>query len=253
MNPILKYILKNGLRDRLYLGLLIFIALAFAVSIFLGSTMMVEQNQSSIAYTLGTSRTILSLGMILFVCINVARAFDNKEIEFILSKPISREQFILGYLLGFFIANLLILLPIISAVLLVFKVDKTGALYWFLTTLSENLIVISFALLSSLILKNSFSAILASFGFYAISRLMGMFVMTIDFTDELTTVKHGELGMALKILSVIFPRLDLFSQSSWPIYGVKDDMVLWVIFFQSTIYLPLMIFMAFHDFKKKQF
>lgn len=210
MNPILKYILKNGLRDRLYLGLLIFIALAFAVSIFLGSTMMVEQNQSSIAYTLGTSRTILSLGMILFVCINVARAFDNKEIEFILSKPISREQFILGYLLGFFIANLLILLPIISAVLLVFKVDKTGALYWFLTTLSENLIVISFALLSSLILKNSFSAILASFGFYAISRLMGMFVMTIDFTDELTTVKHGELGMALKILSVIFPRLDLF-------------------------------------------
>ena len=82
---------------------------------------------------------------------------------------------------------------------------------------------------------------------------MGMFVMTIDFTDELTTVKHGELGMALKILSVIFPRLDLFSQSSWPIYGVKDDMVLWVIFFQSTIYLPLMIFMAFHDFKKKQF
>lgn len=243
----------NGLRDRLYLGLFIFIFIAFTVSIFLGSTMMVEQSQSSIIYTLGTSRTILSIGMILFVCINISRAFDNKEIEFILSKPISREQFIIGYLLGFFIANLLILLPIYFGVLLIFKVNKIGALYWFLTTLSENLIVISFALLSSLILKNSFSAILASFGFYAISRLMGMFVMTIDFADDISFSKHGDLGMAMKILSVIFPRLDLFSQSSWAVYGVSDSFILWVIFFQSTIYLPLMIFMAFHDFKKKQF
>ena len=105
MNSILKYILKNGLRDRLYLGLFISIAVAFAVSIFLGTTMLAEQNQSSIAYSLATIRTILSIGMILFVCINVSRAFENKEIEFILSKSISREKFILGYLLGFFIAN----------------------------------------------------------------------------------------------------------------------------------------------------
>ena len=85
MNSILKYILKNGLRDRLYLGLFISIAVAFAVSIFLGTTMLAEQNQSSIAYSLATIRTILSIGMILFVCINVSRAFENKEIEFILS------------------------------------------------------------------------------------------------------------------------------------------------------------------------
>jgi ABC-type transport system involved in multi-copper enzyme maturation permease subunit len=253
MKSILKYILKNGLRDRLYLGLFIAIAMAFAVSIFLGTTMLIEQNQSSIVYSLATTRTILSIGMILFVCINLNRAFENKEIEFILSKSISREKFVLAYLAGFFIANFLILLPITTLIYLIFPINKLGLLFWFLTTLSENLIVISFALLSSLILKNSFSAILASFGFYAISRLMGMFVMAIDIPEDYTSVAQGGLASALKILSILFPRLDLFAQSSWGIYGVKDNVVLLIIFFQSIIYLPLMIFMAFHDFKKKQF
>ena len=131
MKSILKYILKNGLRDRLYLGLFISIAVAFAVSIFLGTTMLVEQNQSSIVYSLATTRTILSIGMILFVCINLNRAFENKEIEFILSKSISREKFVLAYLAGFFIANFLILLPITTLIYLIFPINKLGILFWF--------------------------------------------------------------------------------------------------------------------------
>lgn len=253
MKSILRYVLANGLRDRLYLGLFLSILIALALSIFLGSTMLVEQNQSSAVFALSTARTILSCGMILFVCINVARAFDNKEIEFILAKSISREKFILAYLMGFFIANFLILMPIAIIVLSVFSINKVGLLLWFLTTLFENIIVITFALLGSLILKNSFSAILASIGFYAISRLMGMFVMAINLPNDLSSHKQSNIEIALKIISVAFPRLDLFSQSSWVIYGIKDSSILYVIAMQSIIYAPLMVFMAFHDFKKKQF
>ena len=83
---------------------------------------------------------------------------------------------------------------------------------------------------------------------------MGMFVMAINIGDAIDLEKTKDsLGMGLKILSVIFPRLDLFSQSSWAIYGIGDNSFLQIIFIQSIIYLPLMIFMAFHDFKKKQF
>jgi len=253
MRQILFYILKNGLRDRLYLGLFIVLTISLAISVFLGSTMMVESNISSIIFGLAISRTVVSLGMILFVCINISRAFDNKEIEFILSKSISREQFVIGYLGGFFVASILIISPLTLLIAVIYKINYLGLFYWFISTLLENLIVICFAVLSSLILKNSFSAILASLGFYAISRLMGMFVMTIDFTDEVSKANHGDLGMALKILSIIFPRLDLYSQSSWPVYGDWNDSILLIILFQSLIYLPLLIFMSFHDFKKKQF
>jgi hypothetical protein len=80
-----------------------------------------------------------------------------------------------------------------------------------------------------------------------------MFVMAIDMPEDYSSISQGGLASALKILSVLFPRLDLFAQSSWAIYGIKENVVLLIILFQSIIYLSLMIFMAFHDFKKKQF
>ncbi len=253
MKSILKYILLTGIRDRLYLGLFITLIASFSISIFLGSTALAEQQQTTAAYIAGSSRVILSIGMILFVCLNLNRAFENKEVEFILSKAISREQFVLGYLAGFFIAAFLIFIPLISAILIVTQSNKFGLLMWSATLLSELMIVISFSLLSSLILKNSFSAIMASFGFYIISRLMGVFVLAIELPQDFTQAKNHALATGLKFFSALFPRLDLFGQSEWLNYGVTDFGNLKVILWQSLIYIPLMIFMSFHDFKKKQF
>lgn len=257
MKSILKYILLSGTRDRLYLGLFISLIVTFSLSIFLGSTALVEEQQMTTVYIGGLSRAVLVVGTILFVCLNINRAFENKEVEFILSKAISREQFILSYLAGFFIAVLLIIIPLVIAMLIVTQANKFGLLIWSLSLLSELMIMISFALLASLILKNSFSSIMATLGFYIISRLMGMFVMAINLpakvTSETFELSSRSFGLALKLLSVVFPRLDLFGQSEWLNYGVTDFSNLKIILFQSLIYIPLMIFMAFHDFKKKQF
>jgi ABC-type transport system involved in multi-copper enzyme maturation permease subunit len=253
MKSILKYILLAGIRDRLYIGLFITLAASFSLSIFLGSTSFVEAQQTTAAYIAGSSRAILAIGMILFVCLSVARAFENKEVEFIISKSISREQFILSYIIGFFVAAFLIFIPLVTAILIVTKANKLGLLIWSASLLSELMIIISFSLLASLILKNSFSAIMASFGFYIISRLMGMFVLAINLPQDIAQAKSHLLGASLKFLSALFPRLDLFTQSEWLSYGVSEFSNLKIILIQSLIYIPLMIFMAFHDFKKKQF
>ena len=256
MKSILKYILLSGTRDKLYLGLFISLIIAFSLSIFLGSTAMVEQQQMTTAYISGLSRGVLVIGTIIFVCLNMNRAFENKEVEFMLSKAISREHFILSYLIGFFVSILMILIPLIVAIFFVTKADKFGLLMWSLSLLSELMIVICFSLLASLILKNSFSSILASLGFYIISRLMGMFVMAINLPKSVSTnieFSTQSFSTILKFLSAIFPRLDLFGQSEWLTYGISDFWNLKVILVQSLIYIPLMIFMAFHDFKKKQF
>ncbi len=256
MKSILKYILLSGTRDKLYLGLFISLIIAFSLSIFLGSTAMVEQQQMTTAYISGLSRGVLVIGTIIFVCLNMNRAFENKEVEFMLSKAISREHFILSYLIGFFVSILMILIPLIVAIFFATKADKFGLLMWSLSLLSELMIVICFSLLASLILKNSFSSILASLGFYIISRLMGMFVMAINLPKSVSTnieFSTQSFSTILKFLSAIFPRLDLFGQSEWLTYGISDFWNLQVILVQSLIYIPLMIFMAFHDFKKKQF
>ena len=78
MKSILKYILLTGIRDRLYAGLFITLIASFSLSIFLGSTALTEQQQMTSAYIAGSSRAILAIGMILFVCLNINRAFENK-------------------------------------------------------------------------------------------------------------------------------------------------------------------------------
>lgn len=253
MNSILRYILLTAIRDRLYIGLFVALVASFSFSIFLGTTALVEQQQTTAAYVAGSSRAILAIGMILFVCLSVSRAFENKEVEFIISKAISRQRFVFAYLAGFSFAALLVFLPLILAIFAITNSNNFGLLIWAISLFFELMILISFALLSSLILKNSFSAIMASFGFYIISRLMGVFVMAIDLPQDFAQTKNHFFAATLKILSAVFPRLDLFGQSSWLSYGVSDFGNLWLILLQTAIYLPLMIFMAFHDFKKKQF
>lgn len=253
MLPIIKYILLTGLRDKLYLGIFITLLAAFSLSIFLGSTVLIEANQTTAAYIAGTSRAVIIVGMILFVCLSINRAFANKEVEFILAKNISREQFILSYLIGFLLTAIMIILPLIIAILTVVKVDKIGIITWSLSLFAEMWIVISFAILTSLILKNPFSSILATLAFYLISRLMGIFVLAISLPQDLIQVKNSLLPSILKIISLAFPRLDLFTQSDWLAYGVTDFSRIKIIALQSLIYIALMLFMAFSDFRRKEF
>lgn len=253
MNSITKYILKNALRDKIYLGIFLVLIVSLGLSVFLGSASLVEEQANTSVYLAGSYRIIIAIGMILFVCLSIGKAFENKEIEFILSKSISREGIIFSYLIGFFIVNLLISIPSFLVIAIIGKINYSGFFLWAVSIILENLILISFTLLASLILKNSFSAIFASFAFYLISRLMGIFVLAIDIPKNFIDAKNHILATLLKFLSVAFPRLDLYAQTSWIVYGVEKINNIEIVFWQFIIYLPLLIFMSFHDFKKKQF
>jgi ABC-type transport system involved in multi-copper enzyme maturation permease subunit len=253
MKSILKYIMLTAIRDRLYIGLFLTLITSFSLSIFLGTTALVEKEEMATSYIAGSTRIILAIGMILFVCLSVNRAFENKEVEFIISKSISRQKFILAYIFGFFLVSLAIFLPLITTILIFTGNNKLGLGIWSLSIFFELLILISFCLLASLILKNSLSSIMAGLGFYILSRMMGLFVLTINLPQNLSEVKGHFFKSVLKIISFAFPRLDLFGQTEWLIYGIKDFSNVKIIVIQSLIYIPLMIFMAFHDFSRKQF
>ncbi|MCE3255372.1 MAG: hypothetical protein K0R25_866 [Rickettsiaceae bacterium] len=254
MGSILKYILLTAIRDRLYVGLFIILLAAFGISSVLGGSTLVEQTQSKMVYMAGFARMIFAIGMILFVCFYTRKTFDNREVEFILSKSISRHSLIFAYLLGFTLVALLIILPL--AILLFFmKANLVGLAYWILSLVCEAMIIITFCLLSSLILKSAVSSVLASLGFYTLSRMMGFFVLTIKIPEGLSDINSWDrtLKAVLKAISVAFPRLDLFGKSEWLIYGVTNFTDIYITFGQSLIYIPLMIFMAFYDFNRKQF
>lgn len=254
MKAILKYILLTAARDWLFIGLFISVMACAGISFFLGSTALSEQNMMQLAFISGATRLILVIGMILFICFHIRRSFENREIEFIISRPISRSTFLFAYFFSFLVLSLLLLLPIVALIYILFRPDFVGVLGWGLSVFCELVLLSTFSILASLILKSAVSAVLGCFGFYIISRIMGYAVSTIIIPAQLNNVNFNvSLEIILKALSSLLPRLDQFAQSKWLVYGSMDisDVSFFVI--QSVIYVSLILFMSIHDFSKKQF
>jgi ABC-type transport system involved in multi-copper enzyme maturation permease subunit len=229
--------------------------MAYGFSVFVGTTALVEQSQMAMAYFAGSSRIILVIGMIVFVCFHVRRAFDNREVESILSKPISRTQFVVAYWLGFSLLAILVSFPAILILQLLNKPDFIGLLYWASSLILEISIIVAFTLLASLIMKSAVSSVMASFAFYLVSRLMGFFVAAMDSPTSMmgNGLINKVLQFILEIISTVIPRLDLFAKSEWLIYGVTKQNDLWIFPAQSLVFILLMLSICVFDFKRKEF
>lgn len=255
MKTILRYTLLTASRDWLFMGLAVIILMAYAFSLFVGNTALVEQSQMSLAYFSGSSRIIVVTGLIVFVCFHVRRSFENREIEAILSKPISRSTFVVSYWLGFSLLALLATLPILVLLALMFHPNLIGLILWGVSLALEIALVSAFAMLASLMMKSAVSSVMASFAFYLISRLMGFFVAAMDNPNSLMGgEKYGwVLEGILKIISTVIPRLDMYAKSQWLIYGVEGQADVWVFPAQSIVFIGLLLAVAVFDFRRKQF
>ncbi len=255
MKTIIRYTMITASRDWLFIGLGLIIFMAYGLSVFTGSTALVEQQQMSLAYFAGSSRIILVTGLIVFVCFHVRRSFENREIESILSKPISRSEFVISYWLGFAILAFIAVIPVVIIIALLQTPDILGLLYWGISIGLEISIIVAFALLTALIMNSAVSAVLSCFSFYLISRLMGFFMIAMDNPGSL--MGTGQWGWLLEYvmqaISMIIPRLDMFAKSQWLIYGVENQADLWIFPAQALVYIPLILAVAIYDFKRKQF
>lgn len=255
MKTIIRYTLLTASRDWLFIGLCSIILLAYGFSVFVGTTALVEQAQMSLAYFAGSSRIILVTGLIVFVCFHVRRAFENREVESILSKPISRTKFVISYWIGFSILAFLTTIPTIAIIYILNSPDLVGLLYWSVSFILEIALVIAFALLCSLIMSSAVSSVMATFAFYLSARLMGFFIAATDSPTSL--MGAGKLGQVLEYIlqavSMIIPRLDMFAKSEWLIYGVEGQNDLWIFPVQSLVYILLLLAIAVFDFRRKQF
>lgn len=254
MQPIIRYLLITAKRDWLFIGLMILVLVAAAMSLFLGSNALSEQQYMQIAFLSGSTRLILVIGMVLFICFHIRRSFDNREIEYNLSRPISRNQFVYAYFLGFALLAAIITIPVIIILFIFFNIKLQIGILWSLSLLFEMLIMSSFAILASLILRSAVSAVLACFCFYFISRIIGLAVSTIIIPKQLSHLSVTTLMESfLKMISIFLPRLDLFAKSKWLVYQEADLYLFKVILIQTIIYIGLILAMSLIDFRKRQF
>lgn len=253
-----KYILTAAIRDKLLWGIAAMSILGVCLSIFSGSAAIVEQNQFILTYMAGGLRIIALLGLTLFTIFYVRRSFDSRDVEFLLTRPISKVSFVGSHVLAFSILTIVsgIFISLIMSVV-AYHYDVHSSFYlWSFGITFELMIVVNVAFFFSMVLSSPVTAGMATFGFYILARLMGQLLSILHHNPNPDTIQGyvmNGLGHLFSVISVIFPRLDLLAQTSWLIYG-GGTFSSWIfIVVQGFAFLSLAGVATWLDLRRRQF
>lgn len=149
--------------------------------------------------------------------VQVPREIEKRTIFNVISKPISRSEFVTGKLLGVFITVALTLailfVEIFSLVLIYFKTADLGIFYVMLADLAEMSVIASFAVLISLFfspLVNGSFCLLAFFVFHAKGLQLQKIASSSPFPTKLVAL----------VLYYLLPNLENFNLSDLVAHGV---------------------------------
>lgn len=251
LRPLMAYLLRSAFGDRLLAVLALAILAGAAIAAFIGSTALVEKGELTTVYAASAVRYVVVVCLVLFTCFHVRRTFDSREVDLLLSRPVSRFGFVLAEVAS------LVLLAGMGAVLAGFAVAAAGrpelaALgLWTLSLMVEAAIVATAALFFALMLSSGVAAALACLGFYVLARLIGLLGGI--------AAAHGGSGPAgwltdqvVLLLGLVLPRLDLLARTSWLVHGADGEVAgLGLIFAQSALYLVVLTAAACIDFERR--
>ena len=249
---LIRYVITAAIRDKLIIGLCLLLALAVSLSFFMASAALTEQDQFAAVFSAGSIRILNAIGLVLFIVFFVRRSFETRDVEFMLSRPVGRIQLVLSYSAGFSILAILIgLVSGATVIALSPHLFSSGHVLWILSLIIENIIMVNAALFFSMILTSAASCAFASFGFYVLARMMSQLLGIIDSGKEVINLEFLEVIM--QAISMLMPRLDLMTQTSWLVYGPDAQTGYIFIIFQGVVYSGLILSAALIDMHRRQF
>lgn len=254
MRATFRYVLITAARDRLFLALAAGLAVIAYLSWFLSSTAAAEPFAMAVSYFGAAARMWLNLGFIVFISFHVRRLYETREIDVMLTKPLSRAALIGGFYAGFLVLAALLLAPVAFGLLMLRVPSGEGYGIWMLSLGLELSMVVALTLATAIVLKSAVASVLGAFGFYVLSRMVGYFLGSAEAMqpkpDEWLALvaKH-----AIIWLSALMPRFDFFAQTEWLVYGVAERAQIAHFVIQAAIYAPLLYAVAVYDTYRKQF
>ena len=253
IRPVLvRYVIKAATRDRLMLSLLCSFIVAASLAVFMGSSAVAEKNVFALVFMAAGLRLAGVVGLVLFVVFFVRRSFDARDVEFLLSRPVTRVQFLLSFAAGFWVLALVTAIVQGLAMGLITPGFMTaGSLLWVASIAVENIIIVSTALFFSLILTSAATSAMATLGFYVLARMMG---------EILGVLAAGGIGAwmvipanVMKMISMLVPRLDLMGQTTWLVYGPGGGIGYGFLIVQAVFFTALILTAALIDLARRKF
>ena len=269
--PLVKYVLTAALRDKLIMTLVLMIAMGGAISMFLGAATITEKESFALVFGASGLRFLGVLGIVMFCCFYIRRAFETKEVEFLLSRPISRVGFLVSHGVAFIVLALCVAAVVCGVVFFLGKPVVAGFELWSASIAIEYAIMAVAALFFSLVLASAAGSALATLGLYVLARMIGT-VLGIAYQAPENFV-YAFLNNVIEVISIFIPRLDLMGQTTWLVYGVNGSGgfgftteagayahimierlgLLGFISVQGVIFMALLLAAALFDFLRREF
>ena len=251
--PLVRYVLMGARHDRIILSVVVGILLASALSIFLGSAAVIEKPEFAFVYMASALRNLGAFGLMIFIVFFFRRAMDNRDVDFLLSRPVSRPCFLISHMLGFGLVALLIAALVFAAVTLFgYRGWQAGFALWGGTYALELLCVMMVSLFFAVMLRSASVAAFACLAFYVLCRLLGQIAGILAHKADVD-MTHGVLNGIMQAVMLFLPRLDLFGQTSWLIYGPMPDMSALFLGIHGIIFMALVFCAMTADFIRRQF
>jgi len=255
---------KEGLRNRALLGILFFAVLLCVINLIF--TNMFAYDLGKVAVEVGLSVVSISgLAIIFFMGINLmAKDLDKRTIYMILSRPISRWQYIVGkfFGLGLLVFISVIILGLFSAGSVKFIIltvpnyippDFSWApflialIYIFISLL----IVTSIALLYISVTSSSFLAMIITAGSYFIGQ-------NVEIVRKMYCQAEKDTGnevskQLVEIISWIFPNLAIFDLKTTAAYGLplNASELIWPVLYGIS-YIGMILIIAIVIFQRRE-
>ncbi|MCK4835039.1 MAG: ABC transporter permease subunit [Candidatus Aminicenantes bacterium] len=242
---------KEAVRNKIYY-LLIAFGIVFAFSSRLVSLLTLG-DQVRVLKNVGlASINFFSVLIAIFTGINlIYKEIDKKTILNIMSKPISRRDFILGKFLGLSY-TLLVALVSMATVFLLFLLISTGDIDWnilvyFCLLYFELLIIISISLVFS-----SFSTPILSSIFTINLYLIGHVLWT--FNEFKTRLVEPITRIIIYLIYYILPNLEKFNLRDQIVSNEKiNPMIVLTSILYALVYIAAMLTLAILIFNKREF
>lgn len=250
--PLFRYILMAARRDRFFLAVVGFLIVTMCLAVFFGSSAVTEQDRFARTFAAFGFRIFGVVSLTLFIVSYIRRSFENRDIDYLLSRPIGRIQFVLTHAAGFSCLALIAAL-ILGGTTVALETGNLheGVWLWWLSIAVEFIIMANVAMFFSFVIGSTTACMGAAFGFYLLSRLIGEILGILQKGTGSTLMTA--LSKLMELISIFIPRLDLLGQTKWLLYGTPAEISFGFVFAQGGVFLTLIILATVMDLHRRQF
>ncbi len=250
--PLYRYILMAAFRDRFLYAIVGIIVLVSSLSVFFGSSALTEQDQFLRSFAAFGFRLFGACALVLFIINYIRRSFEGRDIEYLLSRPMGRVQFVLTHVAAF--STLAVFCAfLLGGIIMLVEIGRgdSSDLLWWASLAVEFIIMANVAMFFAFMMRSATACMMVVFAFYMLARLMGEILGILHKTAESGVM--GGLAKAMEVISFFIPRLDLMAQSKWLLYGVQPEISLSFVIGQGAIFCAMIVCATVFDMRRRQF